>query len=89
MGNAIRSESVLRAALWTLVAAGTLMGGLLTFQYLTSSYDNDFLGFAQLGSSLGYDLEGVPEQRRLAGPIGEVNKFAQIMAQAVGSGEGA
>lgn len=80
VSNAIRSETVLRRAIWTLLTAGTLMGALLAYQQATQNYDNDFFGFAQLGSALGRDGEDGASQRRLAGPIGEVNKFAQIMA---------
>ena len=80
VSNAIRSETTLRRAIWTLLAAGTLMGALLAFQQVTQSYDNDFFGFAQLGSLVDKVQEGETPQRRLAGPIGEVNKFAQIMA---------
>jgi putative inorganic carbon (HCO3(-)) transporter len=80
VSNAIRTEAALRRAIWTLLTAGALMGALLAYQQATHSYDNDFFGFAQLGSSLGDVQEGETPQRRLAGPIGEVNKFAQIMA---------
>jgi O-antigen ligase len=81
--NAVRSAAALRHAIWALLVAGAAMGGLCCFQYATKTYDKDYGGFAQQ-ESLGFftgdsGLEGQVRQQRLAGPIGEKNRFAQIM----------
>jgi putative inorganic carbon (HCO3(-)) transporter len=81
--NVIRSPRVLRQAVWTLLLAGALMGGLSAFQQITGRFDQDFGGFAQLSEgSFRIQDEGQAvetRQRRLAGPIGEQNRYAQIM----------
>jgi putative inorganic carbon (HCO3(-)) transporter len=86
MANAIRSPRVLQQVISTLLLAGTLIGGLVLYQQLTHTYDNDYGGFAQVredseGFDTGQDdLEGDVRQPRLSGPIGEKNRFAQVMA---------
>jgi O-antigen ligase len=82
VSNALRTESMLRRAVWTLLAAGALMGALVGYQQVTHSFDNEFFGFAQTGAQLGGAEDGV-QQVRLAGPIGEVNKFAQFMSMLI------
>lgn len=81
--NVIRSRAALHRVLWTLVVVGALVGGLSTFQELTGAYDESFGGFAQItsrGIEIGTDALGEEErQPRLSGPIGEQNRFAQIL----------
>lgn len=77
---------MLRYAVWALVFAGLVIGGLVVFQELSGSYDNDFQGFAQTGNAFGTgeeDLQGEVTQTRLAGPLGKPNRFAQIMMMLV------
>lgn len=83
--NAFRSEESLRKAMWLLLAAGLLMGAVVTHQFLTESFDTNYHGFGQIGSTLEVVQEGEDTnvKSRLAGPIGEVNRFAQIMAMLV------
>jgi putative inorganic carbon (hco3(-)) transporter len=69
--NVVRTWSVLRGVVWVLVLAGGAIGALSAYQVLTNSYDTQFFGFAQI------DPRGDPV--RLAGPIGEKNRYAQIM----------
>jgi putative inorganic carbon (HCO3(-)) transporter len=83
VSNALRTESMVRRAVFTLLTAGALMGALVGYQQLTRSFDNEFLGFAQIGANVGKDTEGADHQARLAGPIGEVNSFAQNMAMLI------
>ena len=81
--NFIRTPAMLRAAIWALLLAGLLMGALSIHQELTGSYDSSYGGFARIegrGISTGVDEFGAIERRpRLAGPIGEKNRYAQVM----------
>ncbi len=82
--NAVRNRAILRLTIWVLLLAGSLMGALTIFQGVTQSYDNDFGGLAQ-----ATDAEvPVSEEdfvgntivvKRLAGPIGEKNRYAQVL----------
>jgi O-antigen ligase len=79
--NAVRSIGVLRAIVWTLLIVGAILGALSVFQYLTGTYNSNYFGFAQSESSVtGLTSTGV---ERLAGPIGEKNRYAQIMLMLV------
>ncbi len=78
--NAIRTPKVLNQVVWSLLAAGACMGALVAYQQFTESYDSNFLGFAQVDSGLGFNAGGPARQRRLGGPLGMPNRFAQIMA---------
>jgi O-antigen ligase len=75
--NTVRSPEILRAIIWVLLIVGILLGGLSLFQQLTDTYSNSYFGFAQTESSAtGLIDVGLD---RLAGPIGEQNRYAQIM----------
>jgi O-antigen ligase len=78
VANAIRTREELLAAVLAIVAAGAVMGAIAVVQQLLGATDNDMFGFGQLDAAVsGTDGE---IRRRLAGPIGETNRFAQIMA---------
>jgi O-antigen ligase len=80
MTNVVRTMGDLRRAVWVLLAVGCLLGVLSVHQQATDSYDFDYGGFAQVSeASLDTGLEGSSGQPRLAGPIGEKNRYAQIM----------
>jgi putative inorganic carbon (HCO3(-)) transporter len=84
--NTVRTPNMLRYAVWAIVIAGLAVGGLVVFQELTGSYDNDFGGFAQTGNAFGTgeeDLQGEITQTRLGGSLGKPNRFAQIMVMLV------
>jgi putative inorganic carbon (HCO3(-)) transporter len=75
--NTVRSPQILRAIVWVLLIVGILLGGLSLFQQVTDTYSNSYFGFAQTESSAtGVTDVGLD---RLAGPIGEKNRYAQIM----------
>ncbi len=85
--NVVRTPEMLRYATWTLLAVGAVIGGLSVHQDLTNNYDSNYLGFAQ-ASNAAFDtgqatLVGDVQQRRLAGPVGETNRFAQVMLMLV------
>jgi hypothetical protein len=82
--NTIRTSALLRKAIWTVILAGCLMGSVSLYQEATGSYDNVFGGFAQVKQSkmnVGVDEETGEKilRRRLAGPVGEKNRYAQVM----------
>lgn len=90
--NVIRTPRVLLRAVWVLLIAGAIMGGLSVFQEVTHSYSSSFGGFAQIDGQgvvvstnpLGNDTR----QPRLSGPIGEQNRFAQVLLVLVPLGVG-
>lgn len=81
--NVVRDRHILRYAVWSLVLAGLLLGMLSFYQQITGSFDNNYGGFAQMSNtSFGTGeetLQGEVEQPRLAGPIGDQNRYAQFM----------
>jgi O-antigen ligase len=85
--NLLRSEAMLRLSVWALLLAGVIMGGVPLFQYVTGTYESDYGGLAQVEraplKSDGVEIPGRFTQPRLAGPIGEKNRFAQVMLMLV------
>lgn len=85
--NVIRDRRTLRYAIWTLVIAGLLMGSLSFYQQVTGTFDRNYGGFAQMSNTAfgtGEEtLQGEVEQPRLAGPVGEQNRYAQIILMVV------
>jgi O-antigen ligase len=79
--NTIRTPAILRAVVWTLLAVGAVIAAISVYQYLTGTFNSNYFGFAQTESSVtGLTSTGV---ERLAGPIGEKNRYAQIMLMLV------
>ncbi|HBY96456.1 MAG: O-antigen ligase family protein [Ardenticatenaceae bacterium] len=81
--NTTRSLKMIRVAIWVLLLAGTFLGFLSVYQQATQTFSNDYGGFAQMSNAAfgtGVEsLQGEIEQRRLAGPLGDQNYYAQIM----------
>ena len=82
--NLVRTPAVLRGATWSLLLAGCIMGGVPLMQQITGEFDNQYGGFAQTEDEPGFETgrvtaAGSVTQRRLAGPIGEKNRYAQVM----------
>jgi putative inorganic carbon (hco3(-)) transporter len=92
--NVVRDFSTLRRATWSLLLAGSLMGGLTVYQRATHTEAQIYGGLAQMGvdvtltasgpersrRSLALEGKGAAEaQLRAAGPIGEPNRYAQIL----------
>ncbi len=80
--NVVRTPGAIRNVTWTLLAVGAFLGGLSVYQALTGTYASDYFGFAQSDATndLGIVVKGLA---RLAGPIGEKNRYAQIMLMLV------
>lgn len=86
--NAVRCPQGLRYATWGLLAAGVLMGAVPMWQQLTGDFENQFGGFGQTGGEPGFETgeltaTGEVVQQRLAGSIGEKNRYAQVMLMLV------
>jgi putative inorganic carbon (HCO3(-)) transporter len=79
LSNAVRTTHMLTLVAWTLIASGSLLGGLSIYQELTGTYANDYGGFAQVDKLDEIASEEV-ERPRLGGPLGSENRYAQILA---------
>ena len=90
--NVVRDVSTLRRVTWALLLAGNLMAGLSVFQKVTHTEKNIYGGLAQISSDFELDpgREGSREasigqngehvgQVRAAGPIGETNRYGQML----------
>ncbi|HEX5467202.1 MAG TPA: O-antigen ligase family protein [Candidatus Limnocylindrales bacterium] len=81
--NAVRDMATLRTVIWVLLLVGGAIGALSGFQEATHSFNNEFGGFAQISNAVigtgQSTLVGEETQPRLSGPIGEKNRYAQIM----------
>jgi putative inorganic carbon (hco3(-)) transporter len=82
--NVVRSMRTLRRIIWTLLAAGALLGSLAVYQEATGSY-REFGGLAYRNFEAveeDADREGPAKRKRwdrAQGPVNEPNRFAQIM----------
>jgi O-antigen ligase len=84
--NSIRTPSLLKSVVWSLLIGGAIIGGLSLYQQVTGTFDNNYWGFAQVtsrGFTTEETLQGTVVQRRVSGPIGEQNRYAQVMLMLV------
>jgi len=85
--NVVRTEKTLRLATWGLLLAGLVIGAFPVLQQLTGSFHNQFGGMAQTGEfgfrTGEWTAQGEGRQIRMSGPIGEENRYAQIMLMLV------
>ncbi|QDV05200.1 O-Antigen ligase [Planctomycetes bacterium Poly30] len=91
ISQAIRDRDSLRRVTWGLMLAGGFMGAIALFQQATGHFDSDFGGFSMIDSGFStgeITTQGRSSQPRLAGPIGEKNRFGQIMLVLVALGIG-
>lgn len=80
--NIVRTPEMLKRVVWVLLVSGALIGGLSLYQQATGTFDNNYYGFAQVQSSFGtgvQNLQGEVQQPRLAGSVGEKNRYGQNM----------
>lgn len=74
--NVVRTDRMLRAALWALLLAGGFLAALSLHQGLTAAYGATYGGFALIPA--GALLPG-DEGARLGGPVADPNRYAQIL----------
>ncbi len=79
--NVVRDWPTLRKVIWTVLLAGVFMGSLTIFQEATHTTQSDYWGLAQRGGVFGIGQNGSTKiiRTRAAGPVGEQNRYAQIM----------
>ena len=77
--NSIRTSAALRLAVWSAVAGGFLLCALGVYQYATDDFANNFGGFAQVEEFNPDADPGVEQEPRLAGPLGQKNRYAHFM----------
>jgi putative inorganic carbon (hco3(-)) transporter len=79
--QAIREPRLLWATIGVLLLIGGVLGALSLVQQLTGTWEWNYLGFSQ-AEGTGFLIEGGRDpvvQYRVAGPIGEKNRYAQVM----------
>ncbi len=83
--NTIRTPKLLKQVVWSLLAAGALIGGISLYQQLTGTFDNNYGGFAQVdnGFITEESIAGNTVQPRVSGPVGEKNRYAQILSMLI------
>lgn len=70
------SSRRLRAVVWALVGAGTVVGLLAVVQYITGDYSHTVLGLNRASVA---QIVGRVEALRAGGPAGDANFFSQMM----------
>lgn len=85
--NTVRTKRMLRSVVAVLLLAGLFLGGLSFYQQITQSYDENFGGFSQMSNAAfgtgEENILGEVEQPRFGGPLGQQNRYAQIMLMLV------
>lgn len=84
--NVMRTASVLRSVIWTIVLAGAVLATFSVYQQFSGDFANQFGGFAQVSTETeGFTVEEsgltATSQKRLGGPFsgGGANRYAQIL----------
>jgi O-antigen ligase len=90
--NVVRTKATLQRIIWVLILSGGFLGGLTVYQEVTRAYDQHFAGLAQRNIEYGMGNDDLafgkelfrPEHKihlaeRAAGPIGDPNRYAQIL----------
>ncbi len=80
--NVIRTLTTLQRVFWALVFVCSLLGALTIFQELTNTYDKSYWGFAQRKKTIDFEelnYEEYSGAKRAEGPVGEQNRYAQLM----------
>jgi O-antigen ligase len=84
--NVVRTPEMIRGVTWVLIAGGALVSAAAVHQAITGNYDSNYGGLAQSTSLIRTGvttLTGDVLQPRIAGTIGETNRFAQTMLMLV------
>jgi len=79
--NVIRDFNTLRRVIWVVLLAGAFMASITIWQEVTMTTDNTYGGLAQRGGVFDTDATGVEKmvRTRAAGPVGEQNRYAQVL----------
>jgi O-antigen ligase len=82
----VRTPESLRRVIWTLIAAGALISLAPLYQQVTGQFNTNMWGFGQVSdAAFNTDIASQygPVQPRLAGSVGEQNRYAQVMLMLV------
>jgi O-antigen ligase len=74
--NVVRNIDTLKRVIWVLLLTGSLLGALTLHQEVTGSYGTTFGGLVQRDET---EEQSSDSYNRAAGPVGEKNRYAQIM----------
>ena len=80
--NVIRSPDMIRQVIWALLIAGAVMGAISIWQESTGPTATSWAALprsTRSGFNVGEDIGGKVIRPRLAGPIGEQNRYAQVL----------
>lgn len=72
----IQRGATLRRVVWTLLAAGLLMGTLSVHQYMSGNSEFDYWGLALAPGSYSSPTETA---HRVVGPVGDANRYGLIL----------
>jgi hypothetical protein len=84
--NVVRTPAMLKRVVWVLLISGAIIGGLSLYQQVTRTWDNNYGGFAQVQSDFttsALDTTADVPHPRLAGSVGEKNRYGQNMLMLV------
>ncbi len=76
VGLLLTRKEAIRSVLWSLISVGIVLGTISVYQYLTSSFDNDFWGF---GAAAVQNIVGSTNDYRIVGSLGDPNFYAMVM----------
>jgi O-antigen ligase len=79
--NVVRTYGALRNAVWTVLLVSAALGALSTFQAVTKTYSDDYLGFSTVEPPANTDVASAApaDVPRAQGPIGEKNRYGQVL----------
>ncbi len=80
--NVIRSLAIMHRVFWALLLVCSFLGLVTIYQELTNTYDNEYWGFSQRKKDIDFDdidFEEYSGAKRAEGPVGEQNRYAQMM----------
>jgi putative inorganic carbon (hco3(-)) transporter len=78
--NVVRSLATLSKVIWIVLLVAAALSALSLFQAVTGTSDREYLGFAQTNLEVGVgELAERDRTPRHAGPLGEQNRYGQIL----------
>lgn len=78
--NVVTDRRTLHRALLAMILAGAMLGAISLVQYATATFDDDYVGFAQLAEDETALYRADPSYTpRQSASIGEKNRYAQVL----------
>ncbi len=79
--TSIRRPDAFRAAGWALILSGGFMAAVNVYQFVSGTFDNDYLGLAQ--AEIAQIVTGEADAPRIGGPLASPNFFALVLVPVV------